>query len=84
MRILFGFIIAAVGLLLTLKSQWVYENMGSIESAERFLGSSGGSRLFYKLVGIVITFIGFLMITNLLGKIVLWVFLPLFRGWGQT
>ncbi len=75
-----GFLISAVGILITLKSEWLYENMGAIPSAEQWLGSSGGSRLAYKLIGIMATFIGFFMVTGLLGKIILWVFLPLFSG----
>ncbi|MBI5134955.1 hypothetical protein HZA86_01835 [Candidatus Uhrbacteria bacterium] len=84
MRIIVGVIIAAIGILLTLKSEWLYQNMGGIEVAERWLGSSGGSRLFYKLTGICITFIGFLMVTNLLGNIILWIFAPLFRGFSPN
>lgn len=80
MRIFMGLLISAVGILMTIKSEWLYENMGAIPSAERWLGSSGGSRLFYKLIGMLITFIGFFMVTGLLGKIILWVFLPLFSG----
>jgi hypothetical protein len=43
---------------------YTYGYFGSIAWAEEHLGSSGGSRLMYKLVGIVFIFIGFLLITG--------------------
>ena len=41
------------------------ENFGTIAWAETNLGTSGGSRLMYKLFGLVGIFIGFLLITNM-------------------
>ncbi len=65
MRIFLGFIIAAVGFVLVWKSEWFNQNFGSISWAEEKMGSMGGSRLLYKLIGILAIFIGFLAITNL-------------------
>jgi len=79
-RVLWGFIISAIGILITMKAEWLYQTMGPVPFAESRLGAEGGSRLWYKLIGIVVTIIGFLMITNLLGNIVLAIFGPLFRG----
>jgi hypothetical protein len=64
MYFLFGILAVVAGALLVIKSEWFYENFGSIAWAEEHLGSSGGSRLMYKLVGIVFIFIGFLLITG--------------------
>jgi hypothetical protein len=67
MNILFGFLIAALGALLVIKSEWFLQNFGTINWAERNLGTNGGSRLAYKLLGIIVIFFGFLLITGLFG-----------------
>lgn len=63
-RILLGFLISVVGYLMASKTQWFLDILGRIDWAERNF-TSGGSRLFYKLLGITIIFIGFLVITDL-------------------
>ncbi len=65
MRFLLGFALAGVGVLLVIKSEWFMQNFGAIPWAEEHLGTSGGSRLMYKLIGIGFIFIGFVLITNL-------------------
>ncbi|MDD5251785.1 MAG: hypothetical protein PHT12_04090 [Patescibacteria group bacterium] len=67
LRTIGGLVMAGVGVLLVLKSEWFYENFGAIEWAEQNLGSSGGSRLFYKLIGIGVIFIGFIVATGMFG-----------------
>jgi len=84
LRILVGAIITALGVQMTIKAEWFYNNLGPIDFAERHLGANGGSRLFYKIIGMLIAFIGFLMITGLLGRLILFIFLPLFTGFQQT
>lgn len=56
-----------VGGLLVVKSEWFLQNFGTVAWAEEHLGFNGGSRLFYKLTGIVIIFFGFMVVTNLMG-----------------
>jgi len=65
-RIILGLIIAAVGAVVTIKAEWFYENFGAIPSADKYLGTEGGSRLAYKLIGILISIVGFLIMTNLI------------------
>lgn len=65
MRIFFGIISALAGIWLVVKTEWIVENIGTNAWAENKLATSGGSRLFYKLIGLAIIFIGFLLITNL-------------------
>ncbi len=65
MTYVIGVLLVLVGVALILKTQWFYENFGSIAWAEEKMGTSGGSRLFYKLIGLVLIFFGFLLITNL-------------------
>jgi hypothetical protein len=66
----FGVLAVIVGVFLIVKTEWFFENFGSINWAEQHLGYNGGSRLMYKLVGIAFIFIGFLLLTNLFGGFV--------------
>jgi len=77
-RIIGGLIIAIVGILITWKSNGMLRIFGRIRWAERNLGFEGGSRLFYQLLGFLIVLIGFAIMTNLLGGILLRVLGPLF------
>lgn len=54
------------GVILIVKSEWFLQNFGSIAWAEENLGTSGGSRLMYKLVGLVFIFFGMLVATNMI------------------
>ncbi|OGY47900.1 MAG: hypothetical protein A3J62_00780 [Candidatus Buchananbacteria bacterium RIFCSPHIGHO2_02_FULL_38_8] len=65
-RIIFGLILAAIGAIITIKSEWILQNFGPIPSADRFFSTEGGSRLAYKLIGIIVTVVGFLIMTNLI------------------
>jgi hypothetical protein len=62
LNIVLGLAITAAGAGITLKSEWFYENFGAIAWAEEKLGSS---RLFYKLLGILVAFIGIMVATGL-------------------
>jgi hypothetical protein len=65
MQLIFGFLLAGLGVLFVLKTEWFLENFGTIAWAEEHLGLNGGSRLMYKLIGIGFIFIGFLLISGL-------------------
>lgn len=64
LRILIGFAIVATGVFMTMRSRMILEFFGYIDYMERKLGP-GGSSLFYKLLGILFAFIGFMVATNL-------------------
>ncbi len=57
LRFFTGLIIAAFGTLMILKTEPIFNFVGRIPTAEKYLGS-GGSRLFIKLIGILIIFGG--------------------------
>jgi len=63
-----GLVIAVIGAAMTMKSDVVYQWLGQIVWAERNLGS-GGTRLFIKLLGILIIFLGFTIMVGLWGSI---------------
>jgi hypothetical protein len=77
MSIIFGLLGVVLGALMTIKSEWVYQNFGSSDWAEQHLGS-GGSHTFYKLCGIAIVIISLLIMTGLMGGIILGIFGSLF------
>ena len=62
-RVLLGLSIAGVGLFFTIKTSSIVDMFGSVDWAEQKLGG-GGTNLFYKLLGIVITLLGFIVATN--------------------
>ncbi|MEK9152002.1 MAG: hypothetical protein AAB692_01415 [Patescibacteria group bacterium] len=81
-RIFGGMAAVAFGILLVMKSEWMLQNFGTISWAEQHLGLNGGSRLFYKLIGIVVIMIGFMLATNLFGGFLQGTLGALFRPGG--
>ena len=75
----FIFILAVViGCFLVIKTEWFIQNFCTSSWAEQHLGTSGGTRLMYKLIGIGIILIAFLWLTGGLGSIILSIFGGLF------
>ncbi len=71
----------AVGCLLIIKTEWFLENFGPIAWAEEHLGTEGGSRLMYKLIGLSFIILAVLGVTGALGEIVMGIFGGLFVGY---
>ncbi|MFA7087860.1 MAG: hypothetical protein WC146_00775 [Patescibacteria group bacterium] len=59
-----GIILIVIGLALTLKTEWFINNFGRISWFENKLGTEGGSRLGYKLVGILLIVVGIILMTG--------------------
>lgn len=57
----------AFGAFMVIKTEWLIQNIGTSEWAESKMGTSGGSRLFYKLIGLAIIFISMMGLTGQLG-----------------
>lgn len=68
LRIVGGLLLIVIGVLFVWKTEWFMQNVGRIAWAEEKLGDS---RLFYKLLGIIIIFIGLMAMTGLLGGFLL-------------
>ncbi|MDD2807321.1 MAG: hypothetical protein PHW95_02255 [Patescibacteria group bacterium] len=79
-KIILGLIVAVAGAIITIKAEWIYQNFGGIPSAEKYLGTEGGSRLAYKLIGVLISIIGFMIVTNLINVVLLAFFNAFFGG----
>jgi len=67
-RIPLGFLIMVVGFLLVKKTDVFLSWFGQIPFAEEKFGP-GGSRFFYKLLGVAVTFIGIFVATNVISGI---------------
>ena len=64
-RILVGLAVAALGIFMTWKPDSVIGIFGRNEWGEKVFGS-GGSRSFYKMVGVLVTILGFIITTDLI------------------
>ena len=64
LRILLGIGITLVGFLMVLRTAFFIEYIGYIDWAEVKFGS-GGTNLFYKLLGTLVMMLGFMVATNL-------------------
>jgi hypothetical protein len=65
MRILLSLFLLAAGTAMTIKSEWLYQNFGTIAFFEKYLHSSGGGRLGYKVMGMLAVLVGILVLTNI-------------------
>jgi len=79
MHILIGLIIILVGFLLIVKAEWFLNNFGRIGFFERHLSTEGGTRLGYKLLGMIVIFVGMLILTDLIGGTMEWILGPYLR-----
>jgi len=77
MKIFFGIIIFAVGVILIMKTEWFYVNFGRIAWFEEKLGPEGGSRMGYKILGLIGIFFGLMLITGLFGGFASWALSPI-------
>ncbi|MDD5173027.1 MAG: hypothetical protein PHG59_02695 [Patescibacteria group bacterium] len=65
LNIIIGALIIVAGFMVIWKNEWILKNFGRVGWAEEHLGLEGGSRLFYKFIGICFMFLGLFVITGL-------------------
>jgi len=75
--IILGIIMMIVGAFFLIKTEWLMDNFGRIEWFEDKLGSSGGSRLGYKLLGALVVFLGIIFATGSGSDFMQWAVSPL-------
>ncbi len=68
LRVPLGIAIMVAGYFMVAKSEKVFEWFGTNEFAEKYLGY-GGTRLFYKLIGLLVVFAGIFVATNVMSDI---------------
>lgn len=78
MKYLLGILGVVLGALMVVKTEWIIENFGASGWAEEKFGTSGGSRLLYKFLGLAIIFVAMMGATGLLGPFILSIFGRLF------
>jgi hypothetical protein len=79
MFIFFGLLIVGVGIIFIVKTEWFLNNFGRITWFEDKLGAEGGSRLGYKLVGIILIFVGLIVMTGSSSEFLHWALSPLLK-----
>ncbi|MFB6226327.1 MAG: hypothetical protein ABEJ02_03160 [Candidatus Paceibacteria bacterium] len=82
-NVLWGLAGIVLGSLIVIYTDWIIRNFGRNRWAEQNLGTSGGSRLLYNLIGIAIIFVSLLAMTGMLSDIILGIFGGLFGGLAQ-
>ena len=76
MRYILGILGIVLGMILVLKSEWVFTFFGRIDFADKYLGTEGGTRLMYKLVGILFVMISLLYMTGGVESFLTAIFVP--------
>ena len=79
MHYIIGLIGMAIGALIVIYSEKIFNAFGVIPFFEKYLGTEGGSRLGYKLIGILAFFIFMLVFLNLHQSFILWILSPLIK-----
>ncbi|MFA6304152.1 MAG: hypothetical protein WCV73_03460 [Patescibacteria group bacterium] len=80
MRFFIGLLGIAASFLLVWQANWIVENFGHNDWAEEHLGSSGGSRLMWKLIGLAGIIIAMLYMFGFIEGVIWAIFSPLFKG----
>lgn len=77
MQIIGGLFVTLIGAGLVIKTEWFVENFGRLSWFEDNLGTEGGTRLGYKLLGVIAIFIGIIITTGSGGLFFGWIFSPI-------
>ena len=78
MKYIIALLAIAVGIFMVIKTESFVEMFGASAWAEEHISTSGGTRMLYKLIGLVFIILALLGATGLLGKIIIRVFGRLF------
>jgi hypothetical protein len=79
MSIILGILLTVGGALIIIKSEWLLNNFGRIAWFEEKLGTEGGSRLGYKLIGLLCLCLGIIMMTGSGNAFMEWILSPLLQ-----
>ncbi len=80
MKYVYSFLVILAGFLLVRYSSWIVKNFGHIKSAEHYLGSYGGTRFVWKIIGILFIIGALLTISGLMNNILYTIFSPITGG----
>ncbi|MFA5131525.1 MAG: hypothetical protein WC467_03795 [Patescibacteria group bacterium] len=79
-QVILGIIITLASVFMIIKTEWLVNNFGRIAWFEDKLGSEGGTRLGYKLIGIIALFIGIVVMTGSGQDLMNWLLSPLIKS----
>ncbi len=79
MTFVIGLVILLIGLSMVVKTEWYLSSFGRIGFFEQHLGVEGGSRLGYKLLGLLAIFIGAISMMGMIEGFMGWLTYPLTR-----
>lgn len=65
---------------MVIKSEWLLSAFGRVNWAEAHLGTEGGTRIFYKLLGLITIFVSLMIMTGMIEGVLFAIFSPLFGG----
>lgn len=77
-RIIVGIIGIVIGSIMVIRSEWFLSFFGRINWAEIHLGSEGGTRVFYKLLGLLTIIISLMIMTGMIESLLFAMLGPLF------
>ena len=69
MKWIIGIIFIVLGVVLVLKAEWFLRVFGRIAWAEEKLGTEGGTRVFFKILGIGLILFSFLLMSGVFYRI---------------
>ena len=75
-NLILGLLVLAGGCFMVFKAEAFLNNFGRLPFFENHLASSGGSRLGYKLIGIILMVIGFMIATGMISGFISWFISP--------
>ncbi len=78
-QIIIGILILGGGVFMIMKTEWIINNFGRIAWFEEKLGTEGGTRLGYKLIGLTTVILGIIVMTGSGPDFVRWLFAPLIK-----
>lgn len=73
-----GILVILLGIVMIIWTEWFVQNFGASAWAEDKFGSSGGTRIMYKILGIIFIFGSLMVMTGMMGEVALAVFGGLF------
>ncbi|MCX6785699.1 MAG: hypothetical protein NTZ18_02505 [Candidatus Komeilibacteria bacterium] len=79
MRFFLGLIGIAAGFLLIWQANWIVVNFGKTAWAEMHLGTEGGSRIMWKLIGLGVIILAMLYMFGFIEGVIWAIFSPLFN-----
>ena len=72
--------VIALGFVLVWKADWIVNNFGRVDWAEIHLGTEGGTRIMWKLIGLAMIFLSMLYMFGFIEGMIGAIFSPLFRS----